>query len=129
MTKDPLVAVTWRDPRVDQVTTYTREEVRAATPMVFTTFGLLIRDDEEEVAVAGEICHDGSFRGVTHIMRALVKEIVVLGTWPKARRARGRKGGAPARAESSESPPPPPHDAVMPALPAIVAPSAPSPPA
>jgi len=95
--RDRLVAVVWRDPRVDQANTYTREEIAVRTLPYFTTFGLLARDDEEVVAVAAEQGEDGAFRGVTYILRPLVKEIIPICSWPKA--ARGRRHPRPRRAE------------------------------
>ena len=87
--RDRLVAVVWRDPRVDQANTYTREEIALRTLPYFTTFGLLARDDQEVVAVAAEQGEDGAFRGVTYILRPLVKEIIPICSWPKGpRRAR-----------------------------------------
>src|SRR5512133_1842532 len=87
--QDRLVAVVWRDPRVDQANTYTREEIAVRALPYFTTFGLLARDDQEVVAVAAEQGEDGAFRGVTYILRPLVKEIIPICSWPKAPR-RGR---------------------------------------
>jgi hypothetical protein len=89
--RDRLVAVVWRDPRVDQANTYTREEIAVRTLPYFTTFGLLARDDEEVVAVAAEQGEDGAFRGVTYILRPLVKEIIPICGWPKS----PRRGGHP----------------------------------
>ncbi len=96
--RDRLVAVVWRDPRVDQANTYTRDEIAVRALPYFTTFGLLARDDEEVVAVAAEQGEDGSFRGVTYILRPLVKEIIPICAWPKGpRRVRGpRTAAAPA---------------------------------
>ena len=93
--RDRLVAVVWRDPRVDQANTYTREEIAVRGLPYFTTFGLLARDDQEVIAVAAEQGEDGAFRGVTYIMRPLVKEIIPICAWPKrpggARRPRAKK--------------------------------------
>jgi hypothetical protein len=93
--RDRLVAVVWRDPRVDQADTYTREEIAVRALPYFTTFGLLARDDEQVVAVAAEQGEDGAFRGVTYILRPLVKEIIPICPWPKrsrgGRRPRAKK--------------------------------------
>lgn len=94
--KDRLVAVVWRDPRVDQANTYTREEIAVRTLPVFTTFGLLARNDEEVVAVAAEQGEDGAFRGVTYILRPLVKEIIPICEWPKPRRSPRHRATTPA---------------------------------
>jgi hypothetical protein len=91
--RDRLVAVVWRDPRVDQANTYTREEIAVRGLPYFTTFGLLARDDEEVVAVAAEQGEDGAFRGVTYILRPLVKEIIPICEWPK--RPRGARPPRP----------------------------------
>lgn len=97
--RDRLVAVVWRDPRVDQANTYTREEIAVRTLPYFTTFGLLARDDEDVVAVAAEQGEDGAFRGVTYILRPLVKEIIPICSWPKTARHPGRRHGKRAAAE------------------------------
>src|SRR5512143_940580 len=88
--RDRLVAVVWRDPRVDQANTYTREEIAVLALPFFTTFGLLARDDAEVVAVAAEQGEDGAFRGVTYILRPLVKEIIPICFWPKGLRSARR---------------------------------------
>jgi hypothetical protein len=83
---------------VDQANTYTREEIAVRALPYFTTFGLLARDDEEVVAVAAEQGEDGAFRGVTYILRPLVKEIIPICGWPKTRRGRhprARRAEAP----------------------------------
>lgn len=84
--KHTLVAVTWRDPRVDQANAYTREEILARHVPSFTTFGLLVREDAEVVAVAGELGEDGTYRAVTYILRPLILSITPLATWPKRTR-------------------------------------------
>lgn len=81
-----VVAVVWRDPKVDQGNVFTREEILASKSPMFTTFGLLVRDDSEEVAIAAELCDDGNFRGVTHVMRPLVEAVIPITAWPKRQR-------------------------------------------
>ena len=103
--QDRLVAVVWRDPRVDQANTYTREEIAVRTLPYFTTFGLLARDDQDVVAVAAEQGEDGSFRGVTYILRPLVKEIIPICSWPKSRRhARRPRARRPSAAVAATTP-------------------------
>jgi hypothetical protein len=83
-----LVAVIWDDAHVAQVDSFTAEECRERQAVTMTTFGLLIRDDDKLVAVAAESCTDATYRGVTFIPRAMVREIVKLSCWPKrAKRA------------------------------------------
>jgi hypothetical protein len=102
--RDRLVAVVWRDPRVDQANTYTREEIAVRALPYFTTFGLLARDDEEVVAVAAEQGEDGAFRGVTYILRPLVKEIIPICGWPKRPRRKGLRRAVKAPAATAPVP-------------------------
>jgi hypothetical protein len=83
MTRERLVAVVWADARVDQADAYTREEIGRREIPTFTTFGLLVRDDPDVVAIASEQKDDGSYRGVTYILRPLVRSIQRVSEWPK----------------------------------------------
>ncbi len=96
---DQLVAVRWRDPRVDQANAYTREEIQTRHVPSFTTIGLLVRDDADVVGLATEYGEDGTYRGVTYIMRSLVQEVTPITTWPK--RQRRPKAEAPSGAQDA----------------------------
>ena len=80
---DKLVAGVWDDAHVSQVDSFTRDEIADRAAVTFTTFGVLVRDDEKVVAVAAEICADATYRGVTYIPRGMVREIIKLTCWPK----------------------------------------------
>jgi hypothetical protein len=82
-----LVAVIWDDAHVAQAASMDDEEIRSMRPVTMTTYGLLVRDDDEMAGVAAELQDDGSFRGVTFVPRSLVREIVPLGRWPKRQRS------------------------------------------
>lgn len=90
---DRIVAVRWDDAHVALVDSYTREEIKDRVPTVFTTFGILVRDDERLVAVAAERCEDATYRGVTYIPRAMVREVLPVAIWPK--RTRTARAGPP----------------------------------
>jgi hypothetical protein len=106
--KDTLVAVLWDDVRVDQADMFTRDEILRARGVPFTTFGILVRDDHEMVSVASEVCENGSFRGITHILRPLVKHVTPLGTWPPKKRRERKKKVAPSLTVPTPAAPAPP---------------------
>jgi hypothetical protein len=88
MTTDKLVAVVWKDPKVDATAAYTRDEILSRHVPHWTTIGVLVRDDAEVVAIANEVGEDGVWRGVTYVLRPLVLDIVPISRWPKRKRAR-----------------------------------------
>ena len=83
---DKLVAVVWDDAHVSQVDSFTRDEIADRAAVTYTTFGLLVRDDEKVVAIAAEICADATYRGVTYVPRGMVREVIQLSCWPKRKR-------------------------------------------
>ena len=83
---DKLVAVVWDDAHVAQVDSFTREEIKERAPVRYTTFGVLVRQDATLVAIAAEVCADGSYRGVTYVPTQMVREIVPVSCWPKRQR-------------------------------------------
>jgi hypothetical protein len=101
--KDRLVAVRWEDVRIDQADSLTREEIMGRRGMEFTTLGILLRDDDELVAVANEVAETGTFRGVTYILRPLVRSVTPLGEWPPRAR-RPKRADHPARDGSPPTP-------------------------
>lgn len=94
--KDRLVAVRWEDVRLDQAESLTREEILGRRGMEFTTIGILLKDDGDCVAVANEVAETGTYRGVTYILRPLVREVIDLGVWPPKPR-RPRRASKPVR--------------------------------
>ena len=74
MTKLPLVIVEWDDAWTDEQTV-TLEDVRAShKPMVVTTIGWLLLEDEVGVSLANEF-YGGTYRGRTFILRSMVKSV------------------------------------------------------
>lgn len=76
----PLVAVTWDDAHVKATGEATIEDIASESPYQFTTYGLLVRSDEQVVAIAAERGEDGRYRGVTYIPFGMVRQMVELGT-------------------------------------------------
>ncbi len=87
MEVDTLVGVRWRDAHGGgDVDLSNLEESHA--PVMVTTFGLLLRDDDRGVSVANERVSSG-WRGHTFIPRPLVESVWVVSKRPM----RGAKGG------------------------------------
>lgn len=86
---DQLVAVIWDDANVSPTDVILRDDVSRQKPTRFTTFGLLVREDDRLVSVAAEIDEQGDFRGMSNLPRGMVVEVIRLGRWP--RRARKPK--------------------------------------
>jgi hypothetical protein len=112
-----LAAVVWDDAKATAVEEYDLNEVRTQfhKPARYTTYGLLLVDDEKGVTLASEEGNDQNLRGLTFIPRAMVVEVVFLGR-ARAKRKSGPKrqaGGAPSSSSKSapsrpqsEDPPP-----------------------
>jgi hypothetical protein len=111
----PLAAVVWDDAKATAVEEYDLNEVRTQfhRPARYTTYGLLLVDDEKGVTLASEEGDDRNLRGLTFIPRAMVVEVVFLG------RARAKKKSRPKRqAEATpHAAPPQPSDAPGPPKP------------
>jgi hypothetical protein len=88
-----LAAVVWDDAKATAVEEYDLNEVRTQfhKPARYTTYGLLLVDDEKGVTLASEEGDDQNLRGLTFIPRAMVVEVVFLG------RARAKKAAAKRR--------------------------------
>ena len=70
----PLVIVVWDDAWTDEQSV-TIEDVRAShKPVVVTTIGWLLLDDEVGVSIANEF-YGGTYRGRTFILRSMVKSV------------------------------------------------------
>jgi hypothetical protein len=101
----PLAAVVWDDAKATAVEEYDLNEVRTQfhRPARYTTYGLLLVDDEKGVTLASEEGNDQNLRGLTFIPRAMVVEVVFLG------RARAKKKSRPKRqADAAAQPGPSP---------------------
>lgn len=100
----PLVAVVWDDAKATAVVEYDLNEVRTQFHKAarYTTYGLLLVDDDKGITLASEEGDDQNLRGLTFIPRAMVVEVVVLG------RARAKKAAAKKRPAAPDAAPAPP---------------------
>lgn len=94
-TKPPLVALRWKDAHATATATYEIHELPHRA-LEITTYGLLLRDDEDGISIACEDCGGGCYRGVTFVLRVLVVECKPVKP-TRAKRAK-RIGGASAEA-------------------------------
>lgn len=81
-----LVALKWNDAHGSATESYSENDI-PHEPLLMTTYGLLLRDDDVGVSVANEECGDGTYRGYTFVPRPLVVELLDLGE-PKPKRLR-----------------------------------------
>jgi hypothetical protein len=106
----PLAAVVWDDAKATAVEEYDLNEVRTQfhRPARYTTYGLLLVDDEKGVTLASEEGDDHNLRGLTFIPRAMVVEVVFLGrARAKKPRVKRRPAAVPAAADAAPAPPKP----------------------
>lgn len=76
----PLVAVVWDDAfALSEQTTMEEIESSYHKAQRFTTFGLLLKESEAGITLAGEIESNGQFRHVSFIPRGMIVEMVLLG--------------------------------------------------
>jgi hypothetical protein len=107
----PLVAVVWDDAKATAVVEYDLNEVRTQFHKAarYTTYGLLLVDDDKGITLASEEGDDQNLRGLTFIPRQMVVEVVVLGR-QRPKRIRQKKqpaGPQPASSKSAPSQPAP----------------------
>jgi hypothetical protein len=88
-----LVAVRWRDAHGSSLSEFAEHEIPHHA-YIWTTYGLLMRDDDEGISIASEVS-EGSYRGVTFVPRQMIIEVVDLGV-PHKPRQRKSKGARPA---------------------------------
>ena len=105
----PLVAVVWDDAKATAVVEYDLNEVRTQFHKAarYTTYGLLLVQDEKGITLASEEGDDQNLRGLTFIPRQMVVEVVMLGR-PRAKRVRPKRqaaGPQPASARPAPSRP------------------------
>jgi hypothetical protein len=105
----PLAAVVWDDAKATAVVEYDLNEVRTQFHKAarYTTYGLLVIQDDKGITLASEEGDDQNLRGLTFIPRQMVVEVVLLGK-PRARKARPKRqaGGAPPSSSKSAAPQP-----------------------
>jgi hypothetical protein len=95
------VAVRWRDAHGSSLSEFAEHEIPHRA-YIWTTYGLLMRDDDEGISVASEVS-EGSYRGVTFVPRQMIIEVIDLGV-PHKPRQRKRKGSQSSVASSSSPP-------------------------
>lgn len=70
----PLVVVVWNDAWTNELGV-TKDDVRAShKPMVVTTIGWLLLDDEIGISIANEL-YDDTYRGRTFILRSMIQSV------------------------------------------------------
>jgi hypothetical protein len=111
----PLVAVVWDDAKATAVVEYDLNEVRTQFHKAarYTTYGLLLVDDDKGITLASEEGDDHNLRGLTFIPRQMIVEVVILGR-QRAKRTRAKRQPAapqPAPSKSGPSRPEPPQPA------------------
>lgn len=75
--KPALVALTWKDAHGTATEAYSLHELPHA-PILITTYGLLLREDESGISIACEECADGTYRGVTFVPQTLIASVKVI---------------------------------------------------
>ncbi len=102
----PLAAVVWDDAKATAVVEYDLNEVRTQFHKAarYTTYGLLVIEDDKGITLASEEGDDQNLRGLTFIPRQMVVEVVLLGK-PRAKKARQKREAGGARPLSSKSAP------------------------
>ena len=117
-----LVAVVWDDAKATAVVEYDLNEVRTQFHKAarYTTYGLLLVDDDKGITLASEEGDDRNLRGLTFIPRQMIVEVVFLGR-QRAKRTRPKRQSAGPQPAPSK----PAHPQPEPSEPAPEAPPAP----
>jgi hypothetical protein len=71
-----LVAVDWIDAHASVTREQTLEDIATEEPAIYTTYGILVRNDAQFVAVAGDVREAELYRGVSYIPRGMVTKII-----------------------------------------------------
>jgi hypothetical protein len=102
----PLAAVVWDDAKATAVVEYDLNEVRTQFHKAarYTTYGLLVIQDDKGITLASEEGDDQNLRGLTFIPRQMVVEVVLLGK-PRAKKPRPKKEAGTPRPSASKSAP------------------------
>jgi hypothetical protein len=94
LSKHHLVAVDWDDAHCIPSVEYAMDELmQVHHPRRFRAFGLLLKDDEAGVTLAGEEGAEGGIRTLNFIPRQMIQRVIDLGqprVPSKARRRAGR---------------------------------------
>jgi hypothetical protein len=102
----PLVAVVWDDAKATAVVEYDLNEVRTQFHKAarYTTYGLLLVDDDKGITLASEEGDDRNLRGLTFIPRQMIDEVVILGRQRAKRTRPKRQPAGPQPASSKPAP-------------------------
>lgn len=113
-----LVAVVWDDAKATAVVEYDLNEVRTQfhRPARYTTYGLLLVDDQQGVTLASEEGDDHNLRGLSFIPRQMIVEVVVLAR-RRIRKPTAKKRQAAAPPAVTANPPTPSAPAATPIAP------------
>lgn len=125
----PLVAVVWDDAKATAVVEYDLNEIRTQFHRAarYTTYGLLIVDDQQGVTLASEEGDDHNLRGLTFIPRQMIVEVVSVTRRRQRKAAAAKKHQSVAAQPSAPADAPAPPSASQPAAPAASVASAASP--
>jgi hypothetical protein len=117
----PLVAVVWDDAKATAVVEYDLNEVRTQFHKAarYTTYGLLLVDDDKGITLASEEGDDQNLRGLTFIPRQMIVEVVVLGRQRVKRAGAKRQPATPQPAAAKPGPSQPAPDAPPPSKPGV----------
>ena len=96
----PLVVVTWRDAHGSATEVHTEHDLDHK-PLVMTTYGCLLRQDEVGITVANEWCGKGEWRGLTFVPAELIERVEQLLPSP----VRPRKPACNAAADGEQTDP------------------------
>ena len=104
----PLAAVVWDDAKATAVVEYDLNEVRTQFHKAarYTTYGLLLVDDEKGITLASEEGDDQSLRGLTFIPRPMIVEVAMLPRHRVRKAKPRRRAPAPAPVPKPELPAP-----------------------
>jgi hypothetical protein len=97
LAKKSLCAILWEDAHGKATGDFSEEQIAQEfhNAACYTSYGLLILDNEKGITIAMEEADDGTFRGLTFIPRGMIKEVVNLGV-PKRKMKRKRRELEPA---------------------------------
>ncbi len=87
-TKVKKQEITWLDAHSPLATVVYNIEDEASlkevhSPLMVTTMGWILKDDEEGITLANEYCGDGDYRGLTFVLRRLIVEVKPITTGRK----------------------------------------------
>ena len=85
-----MVKVTWLDAHGIVGTTALALHEIPHGGIVITSYGLLLRHDEQGVSIASEMCADGTYRGYTFVPAGMLVEVEPIGPRAKQRKPKSK---------------------------------------